>query len=521
MTQERTRALALASIVVLAGFLASRVSGLVRDVVVLGQFGTGREYEAYLAAMRIPDLVFQVLLGGAVGSAFIPVFAHARADGDGDGAWRIARALMTAGFLAGGVVALVAIVGAERIADLLVPGWDDASRELTARLMRIVLVTPAIFAVSCVATSILQSFDRFAAAAAAPVAYNLAIIAGAVLLRPLGIEGVAYGVALGATLHVLVQVPSLLKTGFPPRPLLDLAEPGLREVGRLMLPRTIGLAVVQVNFLANVLLASFLVAGSLAYLNVGWLMIMTPLALAMSVSTAFFPTLAAESALAHREEVRRLFGLAWRMILFLTLPAAVGLATLSESVIALFFQRGDFTATSTVMTAAALLFFAIGLPGHATTEIVARVFYALHDTRTPVAAAIGAMLLNLGLSLTLMQTDLNYRGLALANGVAALAEAAVLLWLVRRRIGGAPRDVLSLSNMLGFLARVCLAAGIMGAFTIALKETLLAEVRLSATVEQAIVVAVCIAASGGAYFVLAHLLGLEEPAMVFKLLRRR
>jgi putative peptidoglycan lipid II flippase len=183
---------------------------------------------------------------------------------------------------------------------------------------------------------------------------------------------------------------------------------------------------------------------------------MSPLVLAMAVSTAVFPTLAEESALEHTDSVRDLFLLALRMILFLTIPASVGLIVLAEPVIRLFFERGQFTALSTTMTAGALIFYSIGLAGHASVEIVDRVFYAVHDTRTPVTVAVGAFLLNIALSLLLMKTDLNYRGLALAHSLAALTEASLLLWLLSRRVGGLP-----MSTLWSGLARILIASGAM------------------------------------------------------------
>ena len=164
---------------------------------------------------------------------------------------------------------------------------------------------------------------------------------------------------------------------------LDFKHSGVREVMRLMGPRMIGLGVTQINQVVNVILASYLLVGSLGYLNVAWLMLMTPLVLAMAVSTAVFPTLAEESASNHSEAVREVFTLSLRTILFLTIPMAVGLITLGEPLIRLLFEHGAFTAESTSLTHYALTFYAIGLAGHATVEIVDRVYYAVHDTWTP------------------------------------------------------------------------------------------------------------------------------------------
>jgi putative peptidoglycan lipid II flippase len=495
--------LALASLVVMAGFLLSRILGLVRNMVILSQFGTGREFEAYVAAVTVPDVIFQVLAGGAVGSAFIPVFKTYQARDGVDDGWRLARTAMTV------AVALTIPVA-------VFMAIDVELKDETAGLMRIMLVSPILFAVSGFATSVLNSFQRFALTAMAPVAYNLSIIAGAVLLRSMGIQGVAVGVAVGAALHLLVQVPGLLAQGMVLRPAFHLQHPGLREVARLMAPRMLGLGVVQINLLVNVILASFLIPGSIGYLNVAWTLIMSPLVLAMAVSTAVFPTLAEESALQRRDAVRDVFVLALRMILFLTIPASVGLMVLAEPVIRLFFERGEFTPLSTAMTAGALTFYSIGLVGHASVEIVDRVFYAVHDTRTPVTIAVGAFLLNIALSLAFMYTDLNYRGLALAHSLAALTEASLLLWLLSRRLGG-----LSLTRIAGGVARIALASAAMAVIIGPLPRFFYSGMSDSSNEVQAGLLLVLGIVGAAVYFGVSAALKSEDLGSLMRLVRGR
>jgi putative peptidoglycan lipid II flippase len=511
-----SRKLAAASLVVMAGFVASRILGLVRNIVIANEFGTGREYEAFVAALTVPDLVFQVLAGGAVGSAFIPVFKAYFAREEDEEAWRLTSIVMSLALLATGATALGLILLARPVTELIVPGWDAASKDLTATLMRTMLVSPVLLALSGFATSVLNSFQRFALAALAPIVYNATIIGSAIFLRGLGIEGVAIGVAAGAALHLLIQVPGLIAQGMRFRFALDLAHPGVRAVLRLMGPRMIGLGVMALSQLMTVVLATYLVVGSLGYLNVAWLMTMTPLVLAMAVSTAVFPTLAEESARARGEAVRDVFLLSWRTILFLTIPMAVGLAILGEPLVRLLFERGQFTDLSTRMTAYALNFYAVGLAGHAIVEIVDRVFYALNDTRTPVVVATLAFLINLGLSLVLMQTGLNYAGLALANSLAALAEGSVLMLLLRRRVAG-----LDLRSIGASVARTLAASVLMG-FSIGTLPRLLQEwLTLPETVELALVVGIVALAGAAAYLGFAYLLRSEELRVLLRLARSR
>lgn len=512
---HKARKLAGYSLLVMAGFVASRLLGLVRNIVVAQQFGTGREYEAFIAALVIPDLVFQVLAGGAVGAAFIPVFKGYFARDDTAGAWTLTSRVMSLALVVTAPVSLLLALFARPLTELIVPGWDAESKELTATLMRIMLISPAIFAVSGFAISVLNSFQRFFLTALAPVLYNLSIIVSALVFRHLGIEGVAIGAVAGSLLHLLIQAPGLFDVGMRFRFGVSLTDPGVREVLRLMGPRMIGLGVVQVNQLVNVVLASYLLVGSLGFLNIGWLLVMTPLVLAMAVSTAVFPTMAEESARNHADAVGEVFVLALRTILFLTIPMAVGLVTLGEPLVRLLFERGEFTAASTQGAHFALTFYAIGLAGHATVEIVDRVYYALHDTWTPVKAASLAFIMNLGLGLVLMRTDLNYGGLALANSLAALTEAAILLYVIRRRVAG-----LDLAPVLKSLGRTVVASLLMGGAVAMLPRLLIDQLALPATLELILVILLVGAVGGMVYFVFSFLLQSEELRVLLRLARR-
>jgi putative peptidoglycan lipid II flippase len=324
------RRLAQAALVVLTGFLASRVLGVVRSIVIAAHFGTSTDYNAYLAAIAVPDTVFQVLVGGAVGSAFIPVFKRYVAAGAEDEAWHLTSSVINLGVLLTGAAALVLAVFADQVMDLLVPGQNAEFRELSAGLARVLLISPAIFAASTFCSSVLNSYHRFAVAALAPLMYNLAIIAAAFLLsEPLGIHGLAIGAVVGSVLHLLIQVPALARLGMRWRPSLDVWHRGVQEVGRLFAPRVLGLGVVQLNkVLSGILFASFLAVGSMAYLDYAWLMTMTPLALAMAIGTAVFPTLSEESARDRMQQLRHLVEVSLRMVLYQTIPASIGLKVL-------------------------------------------------------------------------------------------------------------------------------------------------------------------------------------------------
>ena len=514
---DRMRKIAQGALVVLVGFLLSRLLGAVRNIVIAAHFGTGPEYGAYVAAIALPDLVFQVLVGGAVGSAFIPVFKRYHADGQEEQAWYLTSSVINLFVLVALGTSIVLAIFARQIMDVWVAGQDAEFRDGVASLTRILLISPAIFAVSTFCSSVLNSYNRFAIAAMAPLMYNLAIIAAALVLSgPFGIYGLAIGAVIGAFLHFAIQLPFCLRLGMRWRPILDLRHSGVREVVRLFAPRVLGLGVVQLNqVLSAVVLASFLGAVSIGYLNYAWQLIMLPLALAMAVGTAVFPTLSEESVRHNRSGFEQLFKLSLRMILFLTIPASIGLIALGEPIIRLVFEHGEFNEASTVGVAAAMVFYALGLAGHATVEIVDRVFYARHNTRTPVFAAVLAVCVNLVASLTLMRTGLGYRGLALATSVAALVEASVLLRLLSVRMPG-----LMISRLARPALRILAASLVMGVPIAWMAHELDPMLQPYGTLGEAVLLAVCVSTGAILYGLVSLAFHSDEISTLWRLVRR-
>ncbi|HTD76886.1 MAG TPA: murein biosynthesis integral membrane protein MurJ [Chloroflexota bacterium] len=512
---ERMRRLAQGALVVMTGFLLSRLLGAVRNIVIAAHFGAGPQYGAYVAAIALPDVVFQVLVGGAVGSAFIPVFKRYHTLGRDDEAWHLTSSVINMFALVALVTSAVLAVFARPIMDVWVAGQDAEFRDLVANLTRILLISPAVFAVSTFCSSVLNSYNRFAIAAMAPLLYNLAIIAAALLLSgPLGIYGLALGAVVGAVLHLLIQLPFCLRLGMRWRPVVDVAHAGVREVVRLFAPRVLGLGVVQLNqVLSAIVLASFLGAASIGYLNYAWQLIMLPLALAMAVGTAVFPTLSEENALENRAGFQQVFLLSLRMILFLTIPASIGLIVLGVPLIRLVFERGQFDSATTAATASAMVFYALGLAGHATVEIVDRVFYARHDTRTPVLAAVLAVGINVVASLVLMRID--FRGLALANSIAALVEAGVLLRFVSRRMPG-----LTIGRLTTPALRILAASLVMGLPVAWLAAQLDPLLRPYGTPGEALLLVTCVSFGAVLYGLTSIAFRSEEISALRRLVRR-
>jgi putative peptidoglycan lipid II flippase len=509
--------IARAAGLVMALFVVSRALGLAREMVISHQFGTGGNLDAYLAAFRLPDILFQIVAGGALGSAFIPTFAGFLAQDDEQGGWRLASAVINLVLvITTALAALAALLAPWLVRDVIAPGFDPPRQALTTSLMRLMLVTPAIFGVSGVVMGILNARQHFLLPALAPVLYNAGIIAGALALAPsMGVRGLAVGVVAGALAHLLVQVPGLVRHGLRYTPTLGLRDSGVREVGRLMLPRMLGLAAVQLNFLVNTILASGLAAGSLAALNYAWLLMLLPQGVfAQAIATAAFPTFSTQVARGQRAEMRSTLASTLRAVLYLALPAAVGLLVLRTPLVHLIFQRGAFTATSTQMVAVVLGFYALGLPAHSAVEIVVRAFYAMHDTKTPVAIGIAAMGLNIVLSLAFLSLFkamgwAPYAGLALSNAFATTVEMTALLLVIRRRLEG-----LEGRRLAGSLARTGFSAAVMGAAA-AMLASLLADAGVLLAGGAAIVAGVAV------YGGVSLILGAPEPRAVWAMVRTR
>lgn len=511
------RSMVGATVVVMLFFVLSRSSGLLREMIIGAQFGTSAELDAYLAAFRVPDLLFQLVAGGALGSAFIPIFSQVWTKEGEAPAWQLfSRVLNLVTLVLVGLALLATFFAQPLVAWVIAPGFDPGQQHLTASLMRWMLISTVVFGASGLFMGALNAVQHFALPALAPVLYNVAIIVGAWVLAPVyGIYGLVIGVVAGALAHFVVQIPALVRNGAHYHVDLSWRDPAVRQVGRLMAPRVLGLFFVQLNFLVNTILASGLAAGSLSALNFAWLLMLLPQGIfAQAIATVAFPTFAAQIAADDHPALHQTLSRTLRTVLFLTIPAAVVLFVLRIPLIQVLLQRGNFDTESTLAVAYALQFYALGLVAHAVVEILVRVFYALHDTLTPVLVGVGAMVMNILLSLWWIG-GLSYGGLALANSVATGLEMLLLIFLLRRHL-----HRFAFGPILGSGLRAALAAAGMG----------LALWGWLGWLDQSEITVLpvgWVAALSGAglavvsYFLLSLLVGSEELTLVKALLRRR
>lgn len=446
-----------AAIVAIA-YVVSRILGLLREMILARKFGTSPDMDAYAAAFRIPDLLFLIVMSGAFGAAFIPVFAGFIDRDDRERASRLASAMLTWTGIGIFVFSVVAFIFAGPLTTLVAPGYDAHTHNLTVELMRPLLLSPVFLGLSIACKGILEAQNQFTWPALAPILYNIAIIVAAWFFTDtFGIQAVVWGVIVGAFLQLILQLPAVLRSGLTLRPTLDRAVDGLRDVIRLLSVRVIGLAAFQINFIFVTAFASMLGAQFVSGLNYAWLLLMLPHGvLALSLSTVAFPSLAALFGRGDRDGFARLLDRTMRPLLFLSIPASVGLVMIGRAVITIIFQGGQFNTESTDIVAGAFFWFSLGLVGYGLTEIVTRVFYAMQDTRTPVTTTVLTIILNVILARLLMDS-MGVNGLALSLTVTTAAEALIMMAFLRQRTG----KIFS-EGFFSWLMRVLLAAGAMG-----------------------------------------------------------
>jgi putative peptidoglycan lipid II flippase len=424
--------------VVGAATLISRILGFIRDAVIAWFLGAGFSSDAFIAAFRIPNLLRRLFAEGSLSSAFIPVFTEYMIRQGQAEAFNLARSAFR---LLGGVLIIAAICGvllSPWMVRLIAPGFSADKLSLTITLTR--LMFPYIFFIGLVALcmGILNVLGHFSAPAFAPVLLNLSIIGSVFFISPSltpSVIGLAVGVLIGGFLQLAFQLPALIKRGFYFWEEAKMIHPGLKRVGTLIPPVILGGAVYQINILVGTLLGSLLDQGSVTYLYFADRLVQFPLGVfAIATATAILPSLSRQAATGDFETLKDTFGQVLKLIFFITLPATIGLIILREPIVALLFQRGEFDAQATRLTAQALLYYSVGLWAFSAVRIVAAAFFAFQDTRTPVIMACISIFANIVLGVVLMK-PLAHGGLALATSLASMLNLGLLLVALRTRLG--------------------------------------------------------------------------------------
>jgi putative peptidoglycan lipid II flippase len=471
-----------ASMILMGSFIASRILGLLRTSMFAFVFGPTQISDAYVQAFLIPDTIFNIVAGGALSSAFIPVFVRYMVDEkDEKTAWHIASSALNLAIIIMVALALIVIIFANQLVPLYNPGAPPSEINLIVLLTRIMLLQAIVLGGGVIITSVLQAQQNFLLFAIGTVLYNVGLIIGLLPGIYLAFHGrtndtfavyaATWGVVLGAILQVGIQVSGLLQIRMPYSFAFDWRHPAVIQIGHQMLPRIFNAAMLSTTTFVDRYLLSFLsvvvtsgiVAGLITEYYQAFTILMLPLGIfGMSISTAAFPTIAEYVVRNRMDRVRSIIMETLRGILFMSIPSSIGLIVLSLPIIQVLLEHGRYDLAGAQNAAVALAFFAVGLSGLASVEILTRAFYALRDSRTPAMISIIQFILKIALSLILINAAVwgvqwGMAGLALSTSIAGLLEGIVLLTLLQQRIGG-----LQLHNLAFFTGRVLLASLAMG-----------------------------------------------------------
>ena len=467
-------ALARAGLIVSVAYLVARVLGYVRVVVITSTIGEGPELDAFFAAFRIPDLIFQLVAAGTVAAALVPMVAGELGTGRTSRAWRIVSTIATLMSVALVVLAGAAFLAAPWLVQAIVPGYEGARLERTIELTRLMLLAPMFLALGAVATSALNAHRRFAAAAIAPIVYDLAIIGAAFILTPsMGVTGLAVGVVAGSLGHLLVQLPALSRAGFRFSPNLDVSDPDVSRTLKLMAPRAFALGAGQVTFIVATALASGLDEGSVTAFTLAFTVFSIPLSvIGVPLGIVALPTLSRDLARGAIDEFVDLVTRALRMIAFMIGPLVALGFVLREPAATVLFNHGRFSEDGVRMVAATLALLLLALPGEALITILVRAFYANRDTRTPALAAILAVVINVVVGVLAVNVlGWGLAGIALGIALGSTVEAILLALVLRREIRAFDPSPLVRVGVPVALASV--AAGVVAFGTLVLLEGVL------------------------------------------------
>ena len=446
-----------AGLIAVAGLL-SRILGFLRDALISGFYGPGYIVDSYVAAFVFPDLIYSLLVVGALSSAFIPVLSGYLAKGKREEAWYTASAVINLAVVTLSVITIVALIFAPVIMSLYIPQAPEETKVLATSILRIVILQPILLSLSGFSMGILNSQKIFGPSAVGSIIYALCVVISGTLLNPIiGIKGFAVGVLIGAMGNFLIQIPALREVGFTYTFTLNFRHPGVRRIAFLAFPIILSFGLGQIPVFVYVHLATALPKGSLASFNFAYKLQQLPIGIfAYSVGLAIFPTLTEAINLNRWQLFRDSFSLALRSIMFVTIPISVGMMILAQPLISVVFQHGAFTYQDTLNVVPALIFFAFGIVEQSASVILPRTFYALQDTWTPVLLSGITLIVNIVLMYVLIK-PLAQGGLALAISISGIINMLLLLYFLKRKIG-----MIDGRRILTSLTKILFASTIMG-----------------------------------------------------------
>lgn len=521
------KSLAKAAGLIMLVMVASRVIGFVRDVIIYSQFGQNRITDAYNAAFSIPDFLYMILVGGALSSAFIPVFSKYISTGKEEEGWEVANIVLNLAMILMVIGIIIGFIFTKPLIVLLVPGFDAASLALTVLLTRIMFFQAFFMVLNGVTFGILNAYKIFFVPSLGTILYNLSIIVVGIIWAPkfaamwgeeYGIVAFAIGVVVGAFLNFAIQIPDLRRIGYRYRFTINLKHPGLKIIIGLMIPILIGLSIGQINLFINQNIASNLPAGVVAALRTAQRLMQVPIGVfAIAIAMTIFPTLTELVAKNQMSDFKKTANLGIRSVIFITLPASAGLIALSVPIVRALFEQGAFTPKDTLVTSAGLIFYSIGIFAQSATQVLNRVFYALQDTVSPVIVGAFSIVINIVGSLTLIKY-LSYGGggIALAYSLAGIFNLVALLIWLRFKIGNIGGKLLTVSFFQSLFGSIVMGVAVY--YTSFLYQSVF---DISYKLHQVIQVGLSIFVGAAVYASIAFALKMEESEMVKAMLKRR
>ena len=499
--------------------LVSRVFGMVRDLVIAMQFGSSAAADAFFVAFRIPNMQRKILGEGAVSAAFIPVFTDMLKTKGKDAAWEMTANLLNIVFVILVVLTAIIYFFSPAVVTVFAPGFLDDPEKFDLTVILTQWMSPYLLFIGLAAfcMGILNTFSVFALPAAAPILLNICMILGVLFVSPLmehPILGLGVGVLVGGVMQLLMQLPATFRQGFRLVKTFHVNHPEIRKIGRLMVPVIFGLAVYELNMLIDTLLASLLPGGSISYLYYGNRLVQLPLGIfGVALGVAILPTLSRHASDQDFPKLINTLSSGIRFILFITVPATVGLIVLRFPIINVLWERGEFLRASTDGTAIALLYYSLGLCAFCGIKVIVPAYYSLQDTKTPAKIGVYAMLLNVALNLVLMG-PLQHGGLALATSISALFNALLLIYFLKKRLGQIGGRQILITTL-----KLAVSAILMGILTHYCYLTFFDP--LASLGERVLVLTGCIFAGMSSFALLSYLMKNEELTILIDLCRNR
>jgi len=516
--------LAKSAAIVSFAVMCSRVLGLIREQVFAGLFGAGYAYDSFVVAFRIPNLLRDLFGEGALSAAFVSVFSDYNANRSKEETWQLASNVLCFFIVAISIITLLAIYFSDQIVAALAPSFSSVpgKAELTSTMTVIMMPFLLFISLAAVVMGILNTRNRFFIPSIASSFFNLgSIIGGTTLAFVLpqhgypAIIGMAFGTLIGGFLQLAIQLPTLKRLGFKFTPGLNLSDPGLVRVLKLMVPATIGLSATQINIFINTNFASSCVEGSVSWLNYAFRLVQLPIGLfGVAISIAALPLLARQVSLKNHDEMKQTFVSSLVMVFCLTIPATFGLIILSEPIIRVIFEHGAFSSIDTKATAVALSLYGIGLFAYSANKVIVPVYYAINAPRYPVIASFLAIAINILIIINTIDAY-QHKAIALSTSITMVINFLFLTTVLYIKIGG-----FSLRHLVTAVCKITTASLLMGLMLLGSYQ-LLNNWFLGPLLTQCFVLFLLIGGSALFYIIVLNLLGLAEFKEITKRIKKK